>query len=95
MLQKSSHISPQHQPFRKNAERTERCGEDESISHLSPVRSEGMEDVVMLHGPEGTLDHCVLKVQRAIIGGDTAGEVLPNAKVGSPPTNKLTQTDQP
>jgi hypothetical protein len=51
--------------------------------------------VIVLHEPEGPLDHGVLKASWAIHGRDFAREALPHAKMLRAPRNTLPQPDEP
>jgi hypothetical protein len=58
------------------------------------ARGQGSKEVIVLHKPEGALNHCVLKVDRRLHGGDFTREGLPYTQMLSAPGHTLRHADQ-
>lgn len=79
MQEKIGHVAPKEQCFRRYSQYREGRFEDEVVLHLCEVGSDFSEKVVVLHELKCAFDHRVLKVNRAIVGGDLTRQVLLNA----------------
>jgi hypothetical protein len=64
------------------------------ICHLSGVRSNLFEEVIVLHKPKCAFNHRVLKVRWPIIGRELTRQGLYNTQVPRPPAHKLIWSDQ-
>jgi hypothetical protein len=89
-----AHVAAEDEGLCDAAEDGDGGGEAEAVQHLGGVWGEGFEEVVVLHGAEGSFDHGVLEVGGAVVGGDLAGEVLGDAEMRGSPADELAEADE-
>ena len=94
MREEVAHVTREEQLLRDRAEQWKGRGEDKAVAHACVMDAQRFEEVVVLHGVEGTFEHGVLEVGGTVKGSDAAGEVLADAEVGGAPADELAHADE-
>jgi len=94
LTQQALHVPAKHKDLHQAPKDRQWRGEAKHVFHLRQIGRQRPENMIVLHGVEGALNHGVLKVHGSIHRGDLARQTLPDGKVLRPPGHTLAEIDQ-